>query len=374
MRFGISVETICRQISSEKALVEVATDGSLPYKLVKRARAALLHKVAGATRAAKLLGSAASTARRWYWRYLEKGIDGLKDLPRSGRPLVFSARLKLEVVAIVCQKPAETFLQGVTHWSTRDLAMMLPRLLQIDSISKETVRRILQEHHLKPHRVEYYLTKTDSDFFSKAERILDIYQSPPQDGLVLSVDERTAIQVLERLYPGKPLRPGYPEKMEFHYKRHPVFTLLAGLCIQNGHVFGRCYQRHTQHQFLDYMEHLTALYAETKLYVILDNLSTHKTKLVRNWLNEQNGRVEFIFTPFHGSWLNQIEIWFNILQKKCLDRMDCPSTDHGKTHVLNYIDTWNEHYARPFNWKFTTADLEQLLDQKPIELPVGATT
>lgn len=352
--------------------MEASTNGSLPYKLVKRARAALLYELAGASRVAKVISSAASTARRWYRRYLEKGIDGLKDLPRSGRPRVFGARFKLEVVAIVCQKPAENYLPGVTHWSIRDLAMMLPRLLNIDSVSPETVRSVLKNHHLKPHRIEYYLTKTDPGFFSKAERILDIYQSPPDDGLVLSVDERTAIQVLERLYPGKPLRPGYPEKVEFHYKRHPTFTLLAGLCIQNGHVYGRCYQRHTQYEFLDFMQQLAEFYAKTKLYVILDNLNTHKTKLVKNWLAEQNGRIEFIFTPFHGSWLNQIEIWFNILQKKCLSRMNCSSTDHGKAHVLSYIDTWNKYYAKPFNWKYTTADLEKLLNQKPIELPVGA--
>ena len=371
MRFGITLETICRQMSSETELVEVSTDTSLPYKIVRRARAALLHELSGTTRAAKMIGSAVSTARRWYRRYLKNGIDGLKDLPRSGRPRAFNARLRLEVVAVVCQKPAESFLPGVTHWSIRDLAMMLPRLLPVKSISSETVRSILKEHHLKPHRIEYYLTKTDPEFFSKAERILDIYQHPPEDGVVLSVDERTAIQVLERLYAGKPLRPGYPEKVEFHYKRHPTFTLLAGLCIQNGHVFGQCYQRHTQYQFLDFMQQLADFYAETKLYIILDNLNTHKTRLVKNWLSEQNGRIEFIFTPFHGSWLNQIEIWFNILQRKCLSRMNSSSTDEGKEHVLNYIDTWNWYYAKPFNWKFTTADLEKLMDQKPIELPVG---
>jgi len=372
LRFGITVETICRQLYSENELVKAATDDSLPYRKVKRARAALLYELTGAGNVAQMIGCAASTARKWYHRYLAYGISGLKDLPRSGRPKVFSARFRLELVAIVCQQPPEAYLPGVTHWSIRDLVMMLPRLLNLKSISAETVRSILKEHHLKPQKVEYYLTKTDPDFFRKAERVLDIYQSPPTDGVVISVDERTAIQVLERLYPGKPLRLGYPEKIEFHYKRHSTFTLLAGLCIQNGHVFGRCYHQHTQHQFLDFMHHLTELYGDRKLYIILDNLNTHKTPLVKDWLAEQNGKVEFIFTPFHGSWLNQIEIWFNILQGKCLKRMNCSSTKAGIAHVLNNIGTWNSYYVRPFDWKFTTADLEQLQSQEPIKLPVEA--
>ena len=372
LRFGITVDTICQQLSAETELVKTATDDSLPYRRVKRARAALLYELTGTGNVAEMIGCAVSTVRKWYHRYQEHGISGLKDLPRSGRPKVFSARFRLELVAIVCQKPPEVFLPGVTHWSIRDLVMMLPRLLNLKSISAETVRNILKEHHLKPHKLEYYLTKTDPDFFSKAKRILDIYQSPPADGVVISFDERTAIQVLERLYPGKPLKPGYPEKMEFHYKRHPTFSLLAGLSIQTGHVLGRCYRQHTQHQFLNFMHQLTELYGERKLYIILDNLSTHKTELVKNWLAEQNGRVEFIFTPFHGSWLNQIEIWFNILQGKCLKRMNCSSTEAGMKHVLDFLGTWNNYYARPFNWKFTTADLEQLLTQEPIKLPLEA--
>ncbi len=372
LRFGITVETICQQLSSKPELIRAATDDVLPYRNIKRARAALLYELAEAGNVAQVIGCAASTARKWYYRYLAYGIGGLKDLPRSGRPKVFSARFRLELVAIVCQQPPEAFLPGVTHWSIRDLAMMLPRLLNLKSISAETIRKILNEHHLKPHKLEYYLTKTDPDFFSKAKRVLDIYQSLPADGVVISFDERTAIQVLERLYPGKPLRPGYPEKVEFHYRRHSTFSLLAGLSIQTGHVLGRCYRQHTQHQFLDFMHQLTEFYGDRKLYIILDNLNTHKTPLVKDWLTDQNGRVEFIFTPFHGSWLNQIEIWFNILQGKCLKRMNCSSTEAGMAHVLKYIGTWNNYYAKPFNWKFTAADLEQLQTQEPFKLPVEA--
>ncbi len=370
MRTGISIETLYRQLSPETDLLQSATNGSLPYKVVKRARAALTMQLKNSAQAAAAMtGFALSTARKWYQRYLQGGILSLQDLPRSGRPKVFGEKFKLQVVAIVCQKPADTYLPGVTHWSIKDLAMMLPRLLDVQSISPESIRKILREHHLKPHRIEYYLTRTDPDFFSKAERVLELYQSPPQDGLVLSVDERTAIQVLERLYPGLPLIPGHFEKVEFHYKRHPTFCLLAGLCIQDGQVFGRCYQRHTQHQFLDFMQQLAEHYSDTKLYVILDNLKTHKTQLVQNWLTEHKGRIEFIFTPFHGSWLNQIEIWFGILDRKCLKRMDVSSTEAGQNHTMSYLDTWNSYYAKPFNWKFTTNDLKAMLYQEPIELP-----
>jgi transposase len=370
LRFGISLENIYRQMSTETDLCKLANDGALPYKVVKRARAVWLMQLQRPAQAAACIADyAVSTVRKWYQRYLKDGIPGLKDLPRSGRPRVFGDKFKLQVTAIVCQKPAELYLPGVTHWSIKDLAMMLPRLLNFRSISTESVRKILQEHRLKPHRIEYYLTRTDPDFFSKAERILNIYESPPADGLVLSVDERTAIQVLERLYPRLPLKPGYHEKVEFHYKRHTPFSLIAGLCIQSGQVFGRCYQRHTQYQFLDFMQALAQFYRDIRLYVILDNLKTHKTQLIKNWLTEQKGRIEFIFTPFHGSWLNQIEIWFGILEKKCLKRMDVSSTEAGYNHTLNYIDTWNNYYAKPFNWKFTANDLKDMLSQEPIKLP-----
>ncbi len=164
-------------------------------------------------RIAEMTNFSQKTVRKWHQRYMENGTSGLKDLPRSGLPKGFSVRFRLEVVAIICQKSPEAFLPGVIHWSIRGLVMVLPRLLILSSISTGIVYNIiLQEHHLKLHCIEYYLTKTDSDFFKKAERILDIYQSPPNDGLVLSFDDRTFIQVLERLSLGKPLRPGLPRK------------------------------------------------------------------------------------------------------------------------------------------------------------------
>jgi transposase len=368
--FGISLESIYRQLLPETKLCKLATSDALPYKVVKRTRAAWVMQLKRSIQAAACFtGYTAATVRKWYQRYLKDGIPGLKDLPRSGRPRVFGNKFKLQITAIVCQKPAELYLPGVTHWSIRDLAMMLPRLLNVKSISAESVRKILKEHHLKPYRREYYLTRTDPDFFKKAERILNLYESPPADSLVLSVDECTAIQVLQRLYPGLPLKPGYPEKVEFHYRRHTPFSLIAGLCIQTGQVLGRCYQRHTQHQFLDLIQALAEQYPSTRLYIILDNLKTHQTKLVKDWLAEQKGRIEFVFTPFHGSWLNQIEIWFGTLKEKCLKRMDVSSTEAGHIHTLNYIDTWNSYYAKPFNWRFTVDDLKKLISQEPVKLP-----
>jgi len=368
LRLGISWENIYQEVVPCE-LKKIVNNGSLPYKQVQRAQMAWLMKVNPAKVVAGLLNCTVSTARKWYRRYLENGLKGLEDLPRSGRPKVFSEKFKLQVIAIACQKPKDNFLPGITRWSLRDLAMMVSRLLGAGSISTESVRRILQEHNLKPHRLEYYLTRTDPEFFRKAEKILNIYGSPPTDGLVLSVDERTAIQVLERCYEGLPLRPGYCEKVEFHYRRHKPFTLIASLCIENGHVFGQCFERHTQYQFLAFLQSLVRVYEGIKLYIILDNLKTHQTGLIKNWLSQQKGRVEFIFTPFHGSWLNQIEIWFSILQKKCIERMNESSTEAGKEHVLNFIDTWNNYYAKPFNWKFTVDDLKKLLAMEPVKLP-----
>ncbi len=367
---GISIESIYQQLLPEKELGEFSVNGSMSYKLVKRIKAVFHMKVSGnVNAAASLAGVTESTVRRLNERYLEKGISGIKDLPRTGRPVIFGDKIRNKIVMVVCQEPVEKYLPGVTHWSTSDLSMMLPKILDIESISKESVRTILKEHELRPHRIEYYLTRTDPDFFSKAERILNIYEEPPGDGMVICVDERTAIQVLERPYPGLPLRPGHCEKVDFHYRRNPTFTLFGGLSIHDGHIFGKCYQRHTQHQFLDYMDALRQYYPGIKLYIILDNLRTHKTVLVKDWIKKQKGGVEFIFTPFHGSWLNQIEIWFGILNRKCLKRMDKGSTEEGKIHTMEFLNTWNVYYAKPFKWKYTSEKLEELLEREPIILP-----
>ncbi len=235
-------------------------------------------------------------------------------------------------------------------------------------ISFETVRRILKSHHLKPHRIKYFLTRTDPNFFAKAKKVIELYLTPPEDGVIICVDERTGIQALERKYPGLPMIPGHCQRQEFEYKRHGTFCLIAGLNIKTGRVFGECYERHTNVEFRDFLEKLIDLYPRQKLYIILDNLKTHLHSNVKELLIDND--IEFVFLPFHGSWLNQIEIWFGIINQKCIRRSDFKDKEMGMELVLQFVNTWNTNWAHPFNWKYTVNDLAKLLGfEEQIILP-----
>ena len=309
------------------------------------------------------------TVKKWADRFFKWGPEGLSDLPRSGRPMIYTPDTRLEVVGLACQYPGESYLPGVTHWSARSLAGVIKNhFKEIGEISFETVRRILKSHHLKPHRIKYFLTRTDPNFFVKAKKVIELYLTPPKDGLVICVDERTGIQALERKYPGLPMIPGHCQRQEFEYKRHGTFCLIAGLNIKTGKVFGQCYERHTNVEFRDFLEKLISLFPKQKLYIILDNLKTHFHSNVKELLIDYD--IEFIFLPFHGSWLNQIEIWFGVINQKCIRRSDFKDKDMGMELVLQFVNTWNNNWAHPFDWKFTVDDLEKLLGfEQQIVLP-----
>jgi transposase len=312
--------------------------------------------------------------RKWVDRFFKSGLKGLFDLPRTGRPQVYPPDTRLQVVGLACQYPGERYLPGVTHWSSRSLVGVIKKhFKEIGEISFETIRRILKSHHLKPHRIKYFLTRTDPNFFDKAKQVIELYLSPPTDGVVICVDERTGIQALERKYPGLPMLPGHCQRQEFEYKRHGTFCLIAGLNVLTGGVFGRCYERHTNVEFRDFLENLIAIYPEQKLYIILDNLKTHLHSNVKELLREH--KMQFILLPFHGSWLNQIEIWFGILNRHCIRRSDFKGKEAGMEEVLHFINTWNENWAHPFNWNFNVDDLKKVLSiDEQIILPNFSST
>ncbi|MQL53754.1 IS630 family transposase [Desulfofundulus thermobenzoicus] len=354
-------------------MFQLARSQKESYRLVCRVQM-VLQVVAGYSlqMVAAYLHRSVKTVQKWLDRFSRMGPKGLLDLPRSGRPQVYSPEVRLKVVGLACQYPGKEYLPGVTHWSVRTLAQIIrQRFAEIGKISRETVRRILKAHHLQPHRIKYFLTRTDPHFFQKAEQVLKLYQSPPEDGVVICVDERTGIQALERKHPGLPMLPGHCQKQEFEYKRHGTFCLIAGLNIATGKVFGQCYERHTNVEFRDFLEKLLASFANQKLYIILDNLKTHLHSNVQELVAKHN--IQLVFLPFHGSWLNQIEIWFSILNGKCIHRADWKSIAKGMDEVMKFIVTWNENWAHPFKWKFTADDLKKLLGvEEQIKLPNSA--
>lgn len=291
-----------------------------------------------------------ATVNLWRQKFQMKRMEGLKDEQRPGRPRSFTSEDRLRVIARACQKP-----ENVTQWSTRDLADALKG--ENLEISKSTVNRILLETDLKPHKVEMWLTSKDPEFDEKCAQVVGLYMNPPENALVISVDEKTGMQALGKKIPSKPMKPGSPEKVEFEYIRHGTQALIASFVVQSGEVFGKTYDKHTRYEFLDFMQEVAAKYPDKDLYFIMDNFRTHKTKEVMEWVEKQGGRIHFHFTPTHASWLNQIELWFSILARKFLKRNIFISVDDMVRKLMAYIEEYNQN-AKPFRWTYAGEPLK----------------
>lgn len=294
---------------------------------------------------AKQLGVTEIVVAKWRKRFLRYGLEGLGDAPGRGRPKTITGDDKLLIIKVACQRPSPE-----SHWSVRTLQKHLHQEHGL-KISSASLQRVLASLDLKPHQCESWLESRDPEFEAKQTQIVGLYLSPPENALVISVDEKTGIQALGRPEPPKPLRPGQPEKIDAHYKRNGTQSLLAALLVHEGKVFGKCYDRHTHEQFLDFMEELVGLHPEKDLYVILDNLSVHKHRKVKEWLSLQQGRVHFVFTPTRASWLNQIELWFSILTRKVIKRGIFASKEELVQTIMQFIEKYNSE-AKPFKWTY----------------------
>jgi transposase len=277
-------------------------------------------------------------------RFAEEGLAGLVERPRSGRPPSISDRKRAQIVAKTLKAPGH----GLTHWSTRELAVEV-------GVSHSTVRRIWKAHDLKPHQVETFKFSTDPDAEAKINDVVGLYVNPPHNAVVLSVDEKTQIQALNRTQPILPLRPGIPARQTHDYQRNGLTSLYAALEVNSGNVIGECRPRHTAVEFLDFLNLIVKRYRRTELHVVLDNSSTHKTPEVKAWL-EAHPRVHFHFTPTGASWLNMVEAWFSILTRKSVRRGSFDSVKALIKHIRRYIDHWNDN-AVPFIWTREPADI-----------------
>jgi transposase len=316
-----------------------------PAGLSRRARVVLLlaDAVTGAE-VAQRTGYTVVQVSRLRRRFAEEGVAGLEDKPRSGRPPTISARTRAQVVARTLQPPGD----GLTHWSTRDLATAV-------GVSHSTVHRIWQAHDLQPHRVETFKFSTDPEAAEKIHDVIGLYLHPPTNAVVLSVDEKTQIQALNRTQPILPLRPGLPARQTHDYTRHGLTSLYAALDVASGAVIGTCTDRHTGADFRRFLQVLSRRYRTRDLHVILDNSSTHKPPEVRAWL-AAHPRVHFHFTPTGASWLNMVEAWFSILTRKSVRRGSFDTVQALVTHIEQYIAHWNTH-PTPFVWTREPADI-----------------
>src|SRR6202789_3057520 len=237
---------------------------------------------------------------RWSKRFLQERLAGLFSRHAGQTPTTLTPTLEARILEwSVKRKPSD----GSTHWSTRKLGAQL-------DVSHMMVARVWRKHALRPHRLEGYMASNDPDFESKAADIIGLYLHPPQHAAVFCVDEKTAIQALDRKDPVLPLSPGRAERHGFEYYRHGTLSLYAALDTATGRVHGKTAARHTSRDFVGFLKEVVALCPpDRQIHIILDNLSAHKTALVREFL-EQNPHVRFHFTPTYSSWLNQVELWF----------------------------------------------------------------
>ena len=276
----------------------------------------------------------------WKQRWRENGLDGLLDAPRAGRPRKMTGAQEAAIVAATQASPPGP----ITHWSTRRLARRW-------GVSHVTVMRVWHKVGLQPHRLKRYLASPDPDFEAKAKDILGLYLHPPEKAAVFCIDEKTAIQALDRTQPALPLRPGRPERHTVEYVRHGTVSLFAALEVHSGKVLGRCAPRHTSEAFVEFLDQAAARHRRKAIHVILDNLSVHKTPAVKTWA-AMHPRVQFHFTPTYSSWLNQVEIWLGMVTRDCIRRGIFHSVPDLSHQIMKYIRLYNRN-AQPFRWAYS---------------------
>jgi transposase len=278
---------------------------------------------------------------KWKKRFIELGIDGLQDAPRPGKPPIYTEADRARVINKACSKPKG----GYSNWSQRRIAKEL-------GMSQSTVQGILKSHDLKPHKVEYWCGKsTDPEFEPKMLNVVGLYMDPPENALVLSVDEKTQIQALDRSQPELPLRAGNPKRLTATYKRHGTVSLIAALSVHDGEITADTIDKNNSQNFLKFLKKIYRKYPQKHLHVIADNLNVHKHKDVMEWVGSKQ-RMTIHFTPTYSSWLNQIEIWFNILSKDVLKGAVWHSKKQLAEQIIQYVKTYNKERAKPFEWNY----------------------
>jgi putative transposase len=330
-------------------LTSVARSRSLPHALVVRARLVLMASEGLPSFAiADKLGLSQQTVCLWRQRYVQQGIQGLHDELKAGRPRSISD----EVVASLVRKTLHTKPKDGTHWTIRTIAGET-------RLSRPTVHRIWQAFGLQPHRQRHFKLSTDPFFVEKVRDIVGLYISPPENAVVLCVDEKSQIQALERSQPMLPMGLGYVEGVTHDYERHGTTTLFAALDIANGEVIAQCKPRHRHQEYLSFLKHVDENVPRTlDIHLVIDNYATHKHATVKRWLAIHD-RWHVHYTPTYSSWLNQVEIWFNLITQRAIRRGTFKSVKELVRKIGDYIQYYNRH-PKPFAW---TATADSILEK-----------
>ena len=323
--------------SEAETLRAMTRAGTTEQRTAMRARI-ILRAAEGAAHVeiADELGVSVPTVLLWRRRFKEAGLDGLSDAPHPGRPRTYGREVRERILAETLARP-----EGTTHWSTRRLAARV-------GVSASTVARVWHEGRLKPHRVETFKYSRDPQLVAKVTDVVGLYLAPPERAIVLSVDEKTQIQALDRTQPMLPMKPGQVERHTHDYKRNGTLSLFAALEVGSGMVTHETRARHTGADFLAFLRLLAREYPTGEVHVVLDNVSTHKTPDVVNWLAHHR-RFAFHFTPTSASWMNQVETWFGILTRQAIRRGSFESVRALTAAIERFTREWNAG-ASPFAW------------------------
>lgn len=327
--------------------------GSTPQQVALRSRIILLASEGQQDQQiSQTLKIQRRTVALWRHRVLTQGIGCVWEIaPGRGR----KPRFKSKEVARIVKATLHTKPQGATQWSARSLA-------RAQKVSKNTVHRIWMDHQLKPHLTKSFKLSRDPKFLEKLTDVVGVYLTPPQNAIVLCVDEKSQIQALDRTQPGLPLKPGRCGTFTHDYKRNGTTTLFAALQVVEGRVIGECYPRHRHQEFLQFLRRLNEEFpGEVGLHLILDNYSTHGHKRVRRWL-AKHPRFVLHFIPTSSSWLNLVERWFAELSQKAVRRGVFRSVEDLQQAIKDFMSTWNAN-PTPFVWMATVEKILEKLDR-----------
>jgi len=338
--------------AEQEQLVALTRSRTMPHGLVRRARIVLL-AIEGASDIgiAEKLGISRLTVGMWRRRYQRQGLQGLYDELRPGGPRSISD----EQVASLIRRTLKTPPKDGTHWTCRSLA-------EATRLSKSTVHRVWQAFGLQPHRQKHFKLSTDPFFVEKVRDIVGLYLNPPDKAMVLCVDEKSQIQALDRTQPMLPLGLGYVEGVTHDYVRHGTTTLFAALDIASGEVLTQCRRRHRHQEFLQFLRHIEAsVPAALDVHLVIDNYCTHKHAQVRRWLAARP-RFHVHYTPTYSSWLNQVEIWFNIITQRAIRRGTFRSVPDLVSKIDRFATVYNRN-PRPFVWTATADSILQKIER-----------
>lgn len=319
----------------------------------------------GISRVARQLGVDRKTIRLWRGRFRARGVKGLQDRPRSGRPVEIDPVVRCQVLAMACGTPADAGIKHRSVWtvdSLHEAILSYQKAHRGAPLSRTSVVRILNEADMRPHRMRLWLHSPDPAFREKVTEVCNLYLSPPKGATVLCIDEKTGMQALGRKHPTRLAKPGRDGRLEFEYIRRGTRVLFAAFNPHSGHVIGQVRAHRGADDLVAFMEKVAQRHPSGDVHIIWDNLNIHFDGKDERWsrFNARHGhRFHFHYTPLHASWVNQVEIFFSILHKRILRYRAYDSAAELKRSIESFLAHWNRHEAHPFCWTFKGYPLQR---------------